>query len=368
MTDYRARARALVPTIERFITRIDAERELPRELVDALHDAELYRMLVPREAGGAEVDPRTFVETLEIVAGADASTAWCIGQGGGCAMTGAYMEPDAARELFAPRDTVLAWGPPQPGVEPRAEPVDGGHRVSGSWEFASGSRHATWLGGQTGGFVYLFPRGDAAITDVWDVVGLRGTGSDRYAVTNLFVPARWTTSMDPARCRIARPLYRFSIRNLFALGFAGIALGIARAAYDALVVLAETKRGARSGAALRDSAAVQGEIGLAEARLYAARAGLFASLDAAWATAQSGPLAAEEKIAMRAASTYAIRTAKDVVDAVYQLAGTNAIFASQPFERRWRDVNAVTQQVQGHVTNFQIVGRHRVGLPSGINL
>lgn len=367
-SDERTRARALTPLIARLAGRIDAERELPRELVAALHEAGLYRMLIPREYGGAESDPRTFVETLEIVAGVDASTAWCLGQAGGCAMSAAYLDPAVAQEIFGPPDAVVAWGPPQPGVAPSAEPVEGGHRLSGSWEFASGSRHATWLGASAGGAWFLFPRAAATITDVWHVLGLRGTGSDRYAVDALVVPAAHAFRMDVERCRIARPLYRFSIRNLYALGFAGIALGIARAALDDLLALAATKRGARSGAALRDNAAVQGEIGLTEARLNAARAFLYAALDAAAETALTGPLGVEERIAMRGASTFAIQTARAVVESVHQLAGTDALFEDRPFERRFRDVHAVTQQVQGHVTNFQIVGRHRLGLESGLNI
>jgi alkylation response protein AidB-like acyl-CoA dehydrogenase len=380
VTDYRTRARALTPTIAGLAGRIDAERELPQELVDALHDAALYRMLIPREYGGGECDPRTFVETLEIVAAADASTAWCLGQGGGCAMAAAYLEPAVAHEIFGSRDAVVAWGPPQSGVTPRAERVEGGYRLSGTWEFASGSRHATWLGaaapispsgdGRAASAVFLFPRPAATITDTWQVLGLRGTGSDRYAVDALVVARDHTFEMEVERCRIARPLYRFSVRNMYALGFAGIALGIARATFDDLLVLAQTKRGARSGAALRESPAVQGEIGLTEAKLRGARASLYASLDGAWEHAQtgSGPLPTEDRIAMRAASTFAIQTAKEVVQSAYQLAGTNAIFESQPFERRFRDIHAVTQQIQGHVTNFQIVGRHRLGLPPGLNI
>ena len=125
--------------------RFERERRLPSALLAALIDAGLFRLLLPRSLDGAEVDPVTFVRVIEAVSSADASTAWCLCQTAGCSMVAAYLRPAVAREIFGrdPR-AILAWGP---ASEARAIAVDGGYRVTGTWNFASGGRHATWLGG-----------------------------------------------------------------------------------------------------------------------------------------------------------------------------------------------------------------------------
>jgi alkylation response protein AidB-like acyl-CoA dehydrogenase len=369
---WRERAAALLPRIEAAARRIDAERELPADLVGALHEAELYRMLLPRRYGGGEVDPLTFFEVLERIAAVDASTAWCLGQSSGCSMSAAYLEETVAREVFGARDAVLCWGPPQGGVTPRAERVEGGYRVSGTWTFASGSRHATWLRAQALApepLQVLFPRASATIHDVWHVVGLRGTGSDTYAVDNLFVPSSHAYVRDLARRREPGPLYRFSIVNLYAIGFAGVALGIARATLDAFYALAREKKPRAARAVLRDDPVVQSQVGVTEARLRAARAFLVDAVRTAWDGAVGGESPTfDQRAAMRMASTHAIRTAKEIVDVAYQAAGASALFEDGPFERRFRDVNAVTQQIQGHLANFEPVGKHLLGLPTELNI
>src|SRR5207248_1076311 len=201
-TDYVERARALAHTIASFAGRIEAERRLPAHLADALHEAGLFRMLLPRSLGGAELDPPTFVQVMEEIARTDASTAWVLGQTAGCSMIAAYLEHDAAARVFGPPRAVLAWGA---GPQGRAVAVEGGYRLTGTWSFASGLHQATWLGahapivGADGApqqhpdgapivRTLLFPIAAATVTDVWHVMGLRATGSDTYAVKDLFVP------------------------------------------------------------------------------------------------------------------------------------------------------------------------------------
>src|SRR5205085_569859 len=108
--DYLERARTLGPTIASFADRTEAERRLPAPLADALHEAGLFRMLLPRSLGGAELDPPTFVQVMEEIAKADASTAWVIGQTAGCSMIAAYLDREAAEKVFAAPRAVLAWG------------------------------------------------------------------------------------------------------------------------------------------------------------------------------------------------------------------------------------------------------------------
>src|SRR5438552_17715976 len=142
-SDYVARVCKLAPTIAVHADRAEAERRLPAPLTDALHEAGLFRMLLPRSLGGAELDPPTFVQVMEEIARTDASTAWVLGQTAGCSMIAAYLEHDAAARVFGPPRAVLAWGA---GPQGRAVAVDGGYRLTGSWSFASGIHEATWVG------------------------------------------------------------------------------------------------------------------------------------------------------------------------------------------------------------------------------
>ena len=110
-TDRIARAKALAPRIAAAAERIEAERELPADLVEALHDAGLFRMLLPRSLGGGELPPAEFVQAIEELAKADASTAWCVAQISGASTIAASLDPKVAREIFAP-GMLLAMGPP----------------------------------------------------------------------------------------------------------------------------------------------------------------------------------------------------------------------------------------------------------------
>src|SRR5581483_1002757 len=204
-----ANARALAPVIAAAAPRIEAGRELPADLVDTLHEARLFRMLVPRSLGGEEISPVAFMQAIEEIAKADASAAWCIAQTSVCSTVAKSMKPHVAAEIFKknPRG-VLAWGPTN---DAKAVAEKGGYRVTGVWPFASGSRHATWLAAHC--FVHeangevrhdehgkpvqktlLVPREQADIKDVWHVIGLKGTGSDTYSLTDVFVPEDYGVS------------------------------------------------------------------------------------------------------------------------------------------------------------------------------
>lgn len=375
--DYIARARDLVPLLRSAAARIDAACELPPEVLDAMHTARLFRLLIPRAYGGAELDPVTYVQCVEQIAQGDASAAWCMNQGSGCSMSAAYMAPEVAQEIWGgPRD-VLAWGQ---GPGAKAIRVPGGWRVTGTWSFASGSRHATWLGAHCPCFdaegnlerhpdgrpwerTMLIRREVARIEDVWQVMGLRGTGSDNYTFADVFVDDAHTLTRDSAaERREPGVLYRYAAMQLYAAGFASVGLGLARATLDAFVDLARVKTPALNTQSLRDNNAIQGIIGHADARWKAARAGLHQALrEVQAAVAASGALGVAERIAIRQASTFAIHESRQIVHDIYHEAGATAIFMTQPFERRLRDMNAVSQQTQGRRSHFETVGHYMLG-------
>jgi indole-3-acetate monooxygenase len=373
------RARALVHLLEAAAPEIEAACELPAAVLDALHEARMFRTLLPHSCGGDELDPATYVQVIETIARADASTAWCIGQASGCSMSAAYLKPAIARRIWGddPR-AVLAWGAGPQGI---ARVADGGYRVTGRWEFASGGRHATWLGGHSrveepdgtlrrgsdGELVersMLFPSHQAAMKADWNVLGLRGTGSDSYTVSDLFVPEDHTLCRDAdEERREPGTLYRFSTTNLYASGFAGVAMGIAAATLAAFTALAGQKTPQASTRMLRDSAVVQSRLALAEAKLAASRSLLLETLRkiAALVPAQ-GSLTLDQRMCIRLAATFAIHQSGEVVDMAYHEAGATAIFAGNPFERRFRDMHTVLQQVQARGSHFETVGQHLLGL------
>jgi alkylation response protein AidB-like acyl-CoA dehydrogenase len=375
--DYIARARAMAPVIAAEAEEIERRRELPPSLREVLIENGLYRLLLPRSLGGAELPPLPFVQVIEEIAKADASTAWCLNQTSGCSMTAAYLDPETAREVFGAPNGILAWGP-GPG-ETRI--VDGGYRISTTFSFASGSHDASWLGahlpiverdgrprlnadGTMLICTLLFPKSAAKMIDIWHVVGLRGTGSDQYSVKDLFVPERFCVARDASQARYEPGLlYRFSSLQLYASGFAGVAMGIARSALDAFIELARDKIPRGGKHTLRDNNVVQSQVAQAEAKLSAARAYLFGALKKITdEVACNGQLTLDQRMTIRLAATFAIHQARDVVDIAYHAAGANAIFAANPFERRFRDIHTVSQQLQGRQEHYETVGRYRLGL------
>ncbi len=372
------RARALVPALTAAADRIEAERELPPEVLEEMFEAELFRLTLPRFLGGAELPIALLAQVTETIATADASAAWCLGQAFGCAMSAAFLDEGPARQVFGRRDAVLAWGA---GTEGKAVATDGGYRVTGTWRFASGAKHATWLGGHCRVYdadgtprlrpdgvqanrTALFPRAAASIADDWYVMGLRGTRSEGYSVGDLFVEDAFTLDRGtPEERRLDATLYRFSTTNIYASVFSGVALGIARAMLNDLLELAGHKhpRGARS--AMRESPVVQTRLAELEAQLASARAYQQQVLSEVWQKVdRTRELEMADRAQLRLATTYAINQATDVAEQVYRLAGATAIFEGRVFERRFRDVHAVSQQVQGRHTNFETVGRFMLGL------
>jgi alkylation response protein AidB-like acyl-CoA dehydrogenase len=214
----------------------------------------------------------------------------------------------------------------------------------------------------------LFRREQASIDDIWFVLGLRGTGSDSYSVNDLFVDDAYVITRDDAvERREPGTLYRFHMMQLYAAGFACVALGIARQTLDMFIEMAGRKAPAQSQTLLRDNNAIQNIVGHSDARLKAARAWLLRLLEETYAeVSRAGELTVDQRIAIRQATTYAIHEARDVVTAIYHEAGSTAIFDSQPFERRLRDVNSVSQQLQGRRAHFETVGQHLLGLETNL--
>ena len=373
-----SRAEAVRPAVEAASNEIENTRRLPPALLDKLHEARLFRLLLPRSSNGIETDPMTFFHVIETIARGDASTAWCLSQAGGCAMSAAYLDLPVARSIFGddPR-AVLAWGP---GPRVKAVECEGGYKVTGVWAFASGGRHATWLGAHCPIFkadgsprlddegrpqerTMLVRTGDVTWTDIWNTVGLRGTASDQFALNDFFVRADHSITREfELECREPGPLYKMGAGTCYQVGFAGVACGIARGALDSFLDVARNKvpRGHKSP--LRDNAVVQSNLAQAEVNLQSARAFVLQSMAAIWKDLSAGnTITVEQRITIRMAATNAIHKAREAVDFAYNAAGATAIFANHPLERRFRDIHTVTQQLQGRLSHFETVGAWMMG-------
>src|SRR5438105_6276636 len=167
-------------------------------------------------------------------------------------MPAPYFDPDAAGEIFNTPPGILAWG----AIAHEVHAVPGGYRASARWDFASGSRQASWLGahvrvveadgsqrkkpsGAPEIRTILFPVTSATLHDVWDVIGLKGTGTDSYSVDNLFIPEKFAALRDePSALREKGALYRIASYFLYSIGFAAVSVGVARALLDAATELA----------------------------------------------------------------------------------------------------------------------------------
>ena len=377
--DWIARARDLAPMIEEAADRTESEGKVPKDVMDKMHDAEMFRMCLPESLGGGAASPMELMQVLEIVAGADASTGWCLGQALGCTMAAGYVSHEVAEEIFGPKDAVLAWGPPG---KAKAVVADGGYISTGEWRFGSGSRNATWLGCHSPVFdadgervmndngspkmrTMLIKKEQAEMIDVWQVIGLRGTGSDNYKTDNVFVPEAYTTWRDSQPDRVEPgPFYSIPLLTCYGMAFSGLSLGIARSMMESFKELAVDKVGGGMTMVLRENAYIQAQVAEAEAKILSSRAFLMQMLEEYWACLCSGEAPSYDlRARLRLSITYAMNQAREAATYAYHAAGTNAIFENNPFERRFRDIYTVSQQGQGHKSNYEPVGQVLMGLP-----
>ena len=277
-----------------------------------------------------------------------------------------------------PAGAVLAWGA---GMQGKATAVPGGYRVTGTWTFASGSRHATLLGGHS--FIFeadgksrlradgrpldrtlLFPRAKATVHDIWHTVGLKGTGSDTFEVKDLFVPEDETIDREePSELREQGTLYKFSASLAYGAAFGGLMLGIARGMLDDLRDLALTKTQRGASVSLRDSPVFHTDYAKLEAKWRGARMYHLTTLREVWAEVErTGAITLAQRADCKLASTWIINQGVEIATEAYRAAGQTAIFPANPFEQRLRDALSASQQTQARGTNYITTGRIMLGL------
>jgi len=373
-------ARALAPRIRERAAEIEATRQLPHDLVMDIANAGLFKVGVSEAEGGLGADILTTLRVIEEVARADGSTGWCLAMGINSFRQSAQFAPDVRRKLFHSDPIGVSAGSANP--RGRAVAVPGGYRVTGHWFFASGCMHSFLLhgackvfdgdaprlrpnGDQDVRIAYFYPKSQARIIDTWNVSGMRGTGSHDIEVDDVFVPEEHTFSALDRRARVTGPMNRMHGFDLAGCGFCCVGLGVARAAIDAFVELAQVKVPRSSSELLRDRSIVQARIGEAEALLRSGRAFLFDVVQEMWETVLAKELVSErERSDLRMAMTHAAQSAATATHMVCATAGTTSIFNSSPLERYARDAEVVTRHNQLQFVNYEAVGRTMLGLES----
>ena len=369
-------ARKLAPQIRSSADEIDAARELPRPLFEALADAGLFHLAVPRAIGGAEIDFPTYVEVIEEIGKADASTGWAVNQGAIFGTYAARMPREVARAIWidTPRSVVANT----PAATAKAVVVPGGYRVTGRQGFSTGCRHAAWVAahaqvvengqirleqGQPEARYFFVPVAEAELLDTWHVRGMRGTGTHHFAVTDAFVPAERTVLSATAQLLENGPLYKIPRTLAFASGDAAVALGMARASLDTFVELAGAKTPRAMQALLQDQSMVQVSVGQAEAALRSGRAFLMETVRDIWGEATAGAVSLERRAILRVATTHGIRLAAQVIDTVYNAAGATAAYEGHLIQRHFQDIHVISQHMQARMAVYELVGRYWLGLP-----
>ena len=240
--DVVAAAKDLVPLIVARRAEFERIRQLPHDVVEALAAARLLQLYLPDSMGGPELAPLTVFHAIEELSKADGAVGWCAMISSGLSLSMGWLPAEVGRHMCGQPADFRAAGSLR--AQGRAYEVDGGYRVRGQWNFASGIDHANWLNcrcvvmdgdtprltaaGTPLEMALWLPAKAATIKDTWSVIGMRGTGSNDFAVADCFVPAAHTCFLNE-RPHETGVLYhpRLSLTLIWTATVAN-ALGIAR--------------------------------------------------------------------------------------------------------------------------------------------
>jgi indole-3-acetate monooxygenase len=374
--DFPGRAWALAEKIEARVDDAAAAATLTPDVVDALEAGDFFRMGLPRGLGGYELDPATQVRTMETLAHTDGSTAWAVAIGNSSSFF-AWLDQSAALGLLDGRPSMpvsAVFAPTARGVE-----VDGGYRVSGRWNWASGSPHAALFvmgfaivdedgqpraaGDQPLQRWGVFPASEVEVQSNWSgAVGLRASGSHSVVIDDKFVPYE-NTIMPYREAPVAEgALYRLPFSTLARSALIGIPLGLGRRALDELNSLCRTKT--RDSVLVALNSDVQIRLAKAEAALRASRSFLLDVTERTFAVAADGQ---EVPLQLRAeytlASQMAMSSSVGAADLAFEIAGASAATAGDAIQRCWRDVNVASQHILFGRNRWRGAGAAVLGVP-----
>ena len=375
--DVVAGARDLIPQVLAARDECEALRRVPTPMVEALAAAGLLQMYLPRSMGGPELPPLVVFRAIEEISRASGSIGWCAMIATGVSNSMGWLDADVGRAIAGhPADVRLAGSIRPQG---RARRVDGGYRIEGRWDFASGVNHARWLmapcvvwegdepmrtpAGAALARIFWVPAKSATILDTWRVLGLRGTGSHDFSMTDVFVPESHSCTLG-APPKEGGPLYEPCCHlSWIWTATVGNALGIARGALEAFAELASAKSSTMSTTLLRDRPLVQARVAEAEAILSGARAYVEAAIGRLWTRANQGETDLDAPIVQaRLAITHGMHEAARSVDLIFHAAGTNAVYERNPLERHFRNIHVAIQHAAGLPAHMESAGKALLGL------
>jgi 3-hydroxy-9,10-secoandrosta-1,3,5(10)-triene-9,17-dione monooxygenase len=356
------RAAALIPFLREHAAAGEAMRHMPPAVAAELHRAGLFRYLQPKSWGGMELDFVASVDIPEMLGRGDCSTAWNVANLATHHRTLALFNEQVQKEVWGDDpDTLIAAGIAYP--QGRARRVDGGLMLSGTWNFCSAVNDSEWNmlactvrdGDKAVDWCYcLLRRPEYEIVDDWQTLGMLGTGSCTVKVEELFVPEYRTQSMATALpshefpgVKVNRnPMYRVPTSALGGHALAGCIVGAARAALDAMIEWVKVRSTSYTGARMRDFQTVQLRIGIAGAKVHAARLMLRDDCLQADAAVKAGtPVDVETKLRFKRNAAAAVRLSVEAVDLLHEMAGANGIYDKTPLQRIFRDVRSAS----GHI-------------------
>src|SRR5215470_5510111 len=301
-------AAALKAVIRGYRDELEREQRLPKGLVEQCHAAGFYRMVRPRELGGLQLDPLTYLRTVERLSEASGSVGWNLCNNNIAQLVTLGLPSDGIQEIFGPKEVAIAGTAVQGGG--RAVAVDGGYRVTGRWPFGTGCQESAWMLGSfqildgdqvrrspDGTSVYwrgLFHRSEAQLVPgSWDVAGLRATGSFDWTVDDVFLPERRSmvhagVPLDNQWTRWPGVSYALPAQCWVGPHHSAVITGIARAGIDALIELASEKTPRGRTGLLCENPQVQDAVGRADAILNAGRAYRSAMISELWRTVEAG--------------------------------------------------------------------------------
>jgi alkylation response protein AidB-like acyl-CoA dehydrogenase len=346
--------RALVPEIIARADEIEQARAVPRDLVEQLRSAGVFRRYVPRSHGGDECWPDEGLNVIEELARADASVAWVAAVGSEGPSFYCYLPAETYDKIYSNGPDVVHTGVINPTG--RAKRDGAGYRFSGRWSFASGCTTADYIcingvlegaepstGGRPSGRFGVVPASEVTIEDTWHVSGLKGTGSHDVVVNDLFIPEEWTGDFAELPKITRHPLDQRPLLARFGSEFAAVAVGIAQGALDDVVAIARDKVPATATSRQATDPVTQYMVGSAATDLHMARTLLHEIARADQASVAVRPLDNAFMVTRRARLARVASVSAAVVDACYVVSGTTGLFESCALQRRLRDVRAVTQ-------------------------
>ncbi len=362
---------AVRETLTAQVANMEAERTMPLASVQALREAGLFALKVPMSLGGAEADPVTQIEVLEKISYIDPSAGWVSLIGAGAMSLTAYLSDEAIEKLWAGGRIPTAAGLVMPGQAIR---VDGGYRVKGRWSWASGVRHAEWIGvhvlidGASGAppesrFAML-PASDIEIHDNWYVSGLKGTGSCDFSIHDRFVADALTFDLREMTPRRGGALYHMGMPGLIANELGAFAVGVARRALDEISQQATSKRrGYGKKITVAERPVFHRMLGECDFKLRAARGLLIEVNEQAWQRVSAGEkLDAAMQVELRGVVAYATNVAMDIALQAFRFGGGTAVHLDNMLQRCVRDLQVCSVHLIVNDSIYEQQGRKLLGL------